>query len=56
MLIRKWLEVFTMNDISSKSTINTLTSLFARHGLCEEIISDNGTKFTSEEFTEFLCS
>ena len=51
----KWLEAFIMNDISSNSTINTLTSLFARYGLCEKIISDNGTQFTSEEFSEFCA-
>ncbi|CAF4186494.1 unnamed protein product [Rotaria magnacalcarata] len=49
----KWLEVFMMNDISTTSTIKILTSLFARYGLCEEIVSDNGTQFTSEEFVRF---
>lgn len=49
----KWLEVIPMRVISSLSTINALTSLFARYGLCEEIMSDNGTQFTSAEFAEF---
>ncbi|CAF4919812.1 unnamed protein product, partial [Rotaria socialis] len=51
----KWLEVFMMNDISTLSTISNLKTLFARYGLCEEIISDNGTQFTSNEFTEFCA-
>jgi hypothetical protein len=49
----KWLEVVIMHTISSIATINALTTLFTRYGLCEEIVSDNGTQFTSEEFAEF---
>jgi hypothetical protein len=51
----KWLEVIIMNNISTTTTINALKSLFARYGLCEEIVSDNGTQFTSEEFAEFCA-
>lgn len=51
----KWLEVFIMNNISSAETIKTLTTLFARYGLCEEIVSDNGTQFTSDEFAQFCA-
>ena len=51
----KWLEVFVMNDISTKATITALQSLFSRYGLCEQIVSDNGTQFTSDEFQQF-CS
>jgi hypothetical protein len=51
----KWLEVIVMNDISTKSTINALQSLFYRYGLCQQIVSDNGTQFTSDEFNKF-CS
>ena len=51
----KWLEVFTMSNISSAQTIKTLTTLFSRYGLCEEIVSDNGTQFTSDEFAQFCA-
>lgn len=49
----KWLEVFMMNNISTAATMKNLTSLFSRYGLCEEIVSDNGTQFTSDEFNNF---
>ena len=49
----KWLEVIPMASITSSSTIKALTSLFSRYGLCDEIVSDNGSQFTSDEFMEF---
>ncbi|CAF1443856.1 unnamed protein product [Rotaria sp. Silwood1] len=52
----KRLEVLVMNNISTKATINALQSLFSRNGLCEQIVSDNGTQFTSEEFKQFCSS
>ena len=49
----KWLEVFLMHNTSSTATITVLKSLFARYGLCDEIVSDNGSQFTSQEFSDF---
>ena len=49
----KWIEVVTMNNPTAKSTIDALSSLFARYGLCQIIVSDNGTQFTGTEFNEF---
>ena len=51
----KWLEVIVMNTITSTNTIDALLSLFTRYGLCEEIVSDNGTQFTSDEFNDFCA-
>ena len=51
----KWLEVITMNSITTNLTINALSSLFARYGLCQVIVSDNGSQFTAIEFQDF-CS
>ncbi|CAF0711795.1 unnamed protein product [Adineta steineri] len=51
----KWLEVAIMDLITTTATIETLYSLFSRYGLCEEIVSDNGTQFTSKEFSDFCA-
>ena len=50
----KWLEVFSMNSMTAGKTIDRLLSLIARYGLPEILVSDNGGKFVSEEFSNFL--
>lgn len=50
----KWLEVFLMGSTTAEKTIERLRTLFARYGLAEEIVSDNGVQFTSGEFADFL--
>ena len=50
----KWLEAFLMNITTAEKTIEMLRSLFARHGLPKEVVSDNGPQFTSSEFVDFL--
>jgi len=50
----KWLEVFSMNSMTAGKTIERLRSLFARYGLPEILVSDNGGQFTSEEFSKFI--
>ena len=49
----KWLEVVEMKKTTTSDTLKILERLFERYGLCEEIVSDNGTQFTSEEFAKF---
>ena len=49
----KWPEVVTMSSTTSQSTIEVLRS-FSRYGLPEQIVSDNGTQFTSDEFAQFM--
>lgn len=50
----KWLEVYPMNNITTKSTIETLRTIFARFGLPYQLVSDNAKTFCSGEFKVFL--
>ena len=52
----KWAEIIPTSSATSASSICILTSLFARFGLPEHLVSDNGPQFTSEEFSSFLRS
>ena len=47
-------EIFILNRGTSHEIIQHLRSVFARFGLPKVIISDNGSVFTSSEFTDFL--
>ena len=38
----KWPEIFVMESTTAKETVSTLRSLFARKGLPDQIVSDNG--------------
>ena len=50
----KWMKVMKMEGTSLGSTINALRCLFASYGLCQELVTDNGPQFTSEEMRLFL--
>ena len=49
----KWPEVYCMNNIISKNTINKLKDYCARHGIPKKIISDNGAQLVSKEMENF---
>lgn len=51
----KWPEIFEMSRTDSKSLIDKLREIFARFGLPNKIVSDNGPQFTSIEYKNF-CS
>ena len=46
----KWIEAATTPSTSSAAVIEVLRSLFARFGLPETIVTDNGPGFMSSEF------
>ena len=49
----KWLEVYVVPSANSLSTIEKLRVAFSAHGIPEVIVSDNGSPFTSQEFSQF---
>ena len=52
----KWMEVIQMSSTSASATIRALRSLFATHGLPEEIVADNGPQFVAGEMKDFLTA
>ncbi|XP_045782541.1 uncharacterized protein K02A2.6-like [Maniola jurtina] len=52
----RWPEVLTVNNTNSTTVIHHLRNLFATHGICETLVSDNGTSFVSSEMKSFLES
>ena len=52
----KWPEMIPVSSTTSSSTIEVLRDLFARSGIPEQIMSDNGTQFVSDEFQAFVKS
>ena len=45
-----------MQTTASTATIHELRPLFASYGLPEQLVSDNGPQFVSDEFQVFLKS
>ena len=43
-----------MSSTTTERTIDELSLIFAPHGIPEEVVSDNGPQFTSNEFAEFV--
>ena len=52
----KWLEVFPVKVATSFHTTEKLRMLFSLFGLLHNIVSDNGSVFTSQEFQDFMKS
>ena len=46
----RWIEVHIVDTTSATSSINVLHKIFSTHGLPKQLVSDNGTAFTSNEF------
>ncbi|XP_052771110.1 uncharacterized protein K02A2.6-like [Mya arenaria] len=50
----KWPIVKIMKKTTAGHTIDVLRAIFADYGVCDELVSDNGPQFVSEEFRHFL--
>ena len=51
-----WVEYLLCSETSSRTVIQWLKEVFSRFGLCEELVSDNGSNFCSSEFESFLSA
>ena len=49
----RFIEILTLFETASQTVIQKLKSVFARWGVPEELVSDNGTQFKSALFDEF---
>ena len=52
----KWPIVILTKKASTEATVEMMLDVFTTHGLCEQIISDNGPQFISREFEDFCKS
>lgn len=50
----KWPELAFSHAVTTNDVTQFLSSVFSRHGNPENIVTDNGTQFTSEAFASFL--
>ena len=50
----KWPEVIEMSSTTSSKTIMVLCHLFASYNLLEQLVSDKGPQFHSDEFQWFM--
>lgn len=49
----KWPEIFKVKKADTSNTLIKLKKVFARFGLPNTVVTDNGTPFTSTEFSNF---
>ena len=50
----KWPEILMMKSTTASATIDAVRDVFARFGLPEQVVTDNGPQFASAEFEAFL--
>ncbi|GAA6089209.1 uncharacterized protein K02A2.6-like, partial [Tachysurus ichikawai] len=50
----KWPEVVPMKTTTSENTVSVLRTIFSRNRLPEQICTDNGRQFVSDEFQKFM--
>ena len=49
----RYLDIAYLSQATSTLVINKMKNCFARHGVPETVVSDNGTQFSSAEFRKF---
>ena len=51
----RFIEIARLNRSTTAEVVTHLKSIFARHGIPETLISDNGPQYSSREFSEFAA-
>ena len=49
----RWIEVTKLNKLTSEEVINCIRFIFARHGIPEIMVSDNGPQYSAELYAKF---
>ena len=49
----RWIEIEQLHSVTSRSVITKFKKLFACHGICDTLISDNGPQLDCYEFRKF---
>ena len=49
----RFIEIAKLSSTTSRGVINHLKSIFARHGIPQIVVSDNGPQYSSSEFAQF---
>ena len=49
----RWIEIARLEQTTSRCVIEHTKSLFARHGIPEVVVSDNGPQYSSDMFSQF---
>ena len=52
----KWPEIIELKSTTANKTIEELRKLFVSYGLPEQMVTDNGPQFISEQFAIFVKS
>ena len=47
------MKIAKLNIVASLDVINHLKSIFARHGIPETVVLDNGSQYAAQEFVKF---
>ena len=49
----RFIEISLLSDTSSETVIRHTKSIFARHGVPEVVVSDNGPQYRAEKYQQF---
>ena len=52
----RWIEIAHLRQTTSSTVIEHIKSIFARHGIPETVVSDNGPQFSSVQYAQFAKS